>query len=114
MAKIYAPNKQYTGISASVPFANGVGETSIPHLMDWFKKHGYTVVLDATEEQLKLPYNEQEEDEQPQINILPGELETLKKEQLQVLADKLELEYTTKTTKEELVEMIKVAREMEE
>ncbi|MDF2513730.1 MAG: Uncharacterized protein K0S04_3596 [Herbinix sp.] len=34
MAKIYAPNKQYSGISASVVFVNGVG---------WFKDHGYEV-----------------------------------------------------------------------
>jgi hypothetical protein len=43
MAKIYAPNKQYTGVSASVPFVNGVGETADPHLIDWFRTHGYTV-----------------------------------------------------------------------
>lgn len=43
MAKIYAPNKQYSGISASVAFAKGVGETDNPHLIKWFKDHGYTV-----------------------------------------------------------------------
>ncbi len=43
MAKIQAPNKQYTGISAGVSFVNGVGETSDPHLIDWFRTHGYTV-----------------------------------------------------------------------
>ena len=47
MAKIYAPNKQYTGITASVGFAKGVGETSDPDLIDWFKTHGYTVEEDA-------------------------------------------------------------------
>ena len=43
MTKILCPNKQYTGVSASVPFMNGVGETDNPHVIDWFKKHGYTV-----------------------------------------------------------------------
>ena len=43
MAKVYAPNKEYTGISASVAFANGVGETDSPTLLYWFRKHGYTV-----------------------------------------------------------------------
>ena len=43
MAKIYAPNKQYTGISAGVSFINGVGETTDPHLIDWFKSKGYEV-----------------------------------------------------------------------
>ncbi len=41
--KIYSPNKDYTGISASVPFCGGVGETNDPYLIKWFKDHGYTV-----------------------------------------------------------------------
>ena len=41
--KIYSPNKEYTGVSASVPFCNGVGETNDPYLIGWFKKHGYKV-----------------------------------------------------------------------
>lgn len=44
MAKIYAPNKAYTGVSASVPFTNGVGESSNPALLGWFQEHGYKVV----------------------------------------------------------------------
>ncbi len=43
MAKIKAPNEQYTGISAGVPFVCGVGETDKPELLDWFKEHGYAV-----------------------------------------------------------------------
>ncbi len=41
--KVFAPNKQYTGTSASVPFLNGVGETEDPRLLHWFKSHGYEV-----------------------------------------------------------------------
>lgn len=41
--KVYSPNKEYTGISASVPFCNGTGETDDSHLIEWFKEHGYTV-----------------------------------------------------------------------
>ena len=41
--KIYSPNKKYTGMSASVPFCGGVGETDDPHLIQWFKDHGYKV-----------------------------------------------------------------------
>jgi hypothetical protein len=41
--KVYAPNKQYTGMSASVSFCNGLGETSNPHLLSWFRSHGYEV-----------------------------------------------------------------------
>lgn len=43
MAKIIAPNKQYSGISASVVFVNGIGETDKPELLEWFRGHGYAV-----------------------------------------------------------------------
>lgn len=41
--KVYAPNKNYTGVSASVTFCNGAGETDDPRLLDWFRDHGYEV-----------------------------------------------------------------------
>lgn len=41
--KIYSPNKKYCGVSASVTFVNGVGETDNPHLIKWFEAHGYKV-----------------------------------------------------------------------
>lgn len=44
MAKIICPNKEYTGISASVSFCNGKGETEDPRLIKWFEDRGYTVV----------------------------------------------------------------------
>lgn len=43
MAKIIAPNKEYTGVSASVSFVKGEGKTDNPHLIEWFKTHGYKV-----------------------------------------------------------------------
>lgn len=43
MAKIYAPNKQYTGISAGVPFAGGTAECEDPARLNWFREHGYQV-----------------------------------------------------------------------
>lgn len=43
MAKIVCPNEQYSGISASVAFTNGIGETDDRHLIDWFKSNGYEV-----------------------------------------------------------------------
>ena len=52
MAQIIAPNKDYTGESASVTFVKGVGETSDVYLIEWFRTHGYTVTEDeATEVQ---------------------------------------------------------------
>lgn len=50
MAQIIAPNKDYTGVSASVPFVKGVGETSDSYLIEWFKTHGYTVIEDEAAE----------------------------------------------------------------
>lgn len=44
MAKILTPNKDYTGVSASVSFCNGEGHTDKPHLIKWFKDHKYQVV----------------------------------------------------------------------
>jgi hypothetical protein len=49
MAKIYCKNKNFNGISASVNFVNGVGETKVSHLIFWFKENGYTVVEDKRE-----------------------------------------------------------------
>nr|DAW60014.1 MAG TPA: hypothetical protein [Caudoviricetes sp.] len=43
MAKILTPNKDYSGISASVPFINGVGYTDDEDLINWFEEHGYEV-----------------------------------------------------------------------
>ena len=48
MAKIYC-NQEFNGISASVEFIDGVGETKVSHLIDWFKESGYTVVEEKRE-----------------------------------------------------------------
>ena len=39
--KIYTPVKNATGVWCNVHFQNGVGETNDPHLIEWFKSHGY-------------------------------------------------------------------------
>ena len=57
--KIKSPNKDYTGVSASVPFCNGVGETEDPYLIQWFKDHGYEV--DETPEKASKEAVEKEE-----------------------------------------------------
>ena len=59
MAKIVAPNKSYTGVSASVAFCNGEGNTNNSVLIDWFRKHGYEVIEDVAEE-LKVPQQDDE------------------------------------------------------
>lgn len=49
MAKILTPNKDYSGISASVSFVNGVGYTDDEDLISWFEEHGYEVEVENTE-----------------------------------------------------------------
>jgi len=44
--KIYAPVKDANGVYASVRFVNGVGETDNPHLIEWFRSHGYKVPIE--------------------------------------------------------------------
>lgn len=44
MAKIYAMNKQYNGVSAGIKFTNGEAECADSFVLAWFKKHGYEVV----------------------------------------------------------------------
>lgn len=43
MAKIYAPNREYNGISAGVAFCKGMAQTEDARLLEWFKDHGYVV-----------------------------------------------------------------------
>jgi len=43
MARIYAPNKGYTGVKAGVSFLNGEGETNDKWLIQWFKSKGYKI-----------------------------------------------------------------------
>lgn len=64
MAQIIAPNNDYTGESASVPFVKGVGETSDAYLIEWFKEHGYTVIEDEAAE---VPSEDPETPEIPEI-----------------------------------------------
>ena len=63
MAKITAPNKHYNGVSATVPFVNGVGKTDNPHLINWFKSNGYTVEESETEIELKKKPKEKKQTE---------------------------------------------------
>ncbi len=76
MARIIAPNKNYNGISASITFRDGVGETGNPYLIKWFREHGYKV-----EEPLESGQN-QETSEPPGMN---PDMETFKEMNLDEL-----------------------------
>lgn len=86
MAIIKSPNKSYTGVSASVAFANGQGKTDNPHLKEWFKNHGYEV---------------EEEKANPSVPFESMTIDGLKK-----YADDLEIKYDPKVTKDELISII--------
>lgn len=69
MAKIYAPNKEYTGMSAGVSFCNGVGETDTPRILEWFKVHGYRVdePMEITEPEVPVIEDEDMDPEQAPV-----------------------------------------------
>lgn len=97
MAKVKAPNEQYTGISASVSFVNGVGETSDQALLDWFRSHGYEV----EEEVLK------EANENPE-----ADLDKMTAPQLKAYAEKNEIDLGDATKKEDILSAIKAAQQL--
>ena len=71
MAKIIAPAKGYSGVSASVEFQDGVGYTDKPYLIDWFVQRGYTVEEERPLE-AAVPLSRAEQD-QPRADAPPAE-----------------------------------------
>ncbi|HEX9993928.1 MAG TPA: hypothetical protein VGB14_13445, partial [Acidimicrobiales bacterium] len=45
---VRSPNPSYTGVSAGVSFADGVGYTDRTDQLGWFERHGYTVEKGGT------------------------------------------------------------------
>lgn len=43
MAKITAPNEEFTGKRGNIAFIDGVGETDDPNMLAYFRRHGYKV-----------------------------------------------------------------------
>ena len=83
--KIYAPVKDTNGVRASVRFVNGVGETDNPHLIEWFRSHGYRVEEITPTNLVIEPQNDEIEvvgDEVEAVNfedMTPNELRELAK-----------------------------------
>ena len=75
--KIYAPVKNATGVWCSVQFKNGVGETDNPHLISWFKEHGYRVEENQNFD-LEMQKNEEiSHNEAPKAEISTFDFETM-------------------------------------
>jgi len=104
--KIYAPVKNATGVWCSVHFKNGVGETKNPHLIDWFKKHGYRVegevnlVKEVVNDEVEVP-NDEVEAEVDFESMTPNQLREWMK------ANGLGSKIKNIRNKEKLIEIIK-------
>lgn len=96
MAKICSPNKSYTGVSASVAFSKGIGETEDKHLIEWFKEHGYTI----------------EETEQNQQSDNTGEkpIDEMTVDELKAYAEGKGIDLTGLTKKDDILNKIKVGK----
>lgn len=51
MAKITAPNREFTGKRGEVAFVDGVGESDDPTMLAYFKRHGYEIEGEGTSEE---------------------------------------------------------------
>ncbi|CAI3573423.1 hypothetical protein [Clostridium neonatale] len=105
MAKIIAPNKSYTGVSASVAFCNGEGNTTNPILIDWFKKHGYEVIEDAAEERVKVPPTDDE--------VREKQLSEMDAEELKAYAEEKGIDIGKATSEAGILEKIKESEDIE-
>lgn len=98
--KIYAPVKNYTGISANVQFVNGVGECNTPHVIEWFRSKGYRVEGDTLE-----TFVEEEKIKEELENL--ENLESKSNRELKDILDKKGIEYRAKANKAELIDLLK-------
>lgn len=95
MAKIIAPNKQYNGVSATVRFINGEGETDDAHLIKWFKSKGYEV------------------EEAQKDNTPPNQFEGKTLDELKAYAAEHNIDIGKATTEEGIIKKIEEAQKAE-
>lgn len=110
--KIYALNKNYNGISANVTFVNGVGETDRPHLIEWFRKHGYGI----EEIEQKLSDTEAETDEET-LEVMILSLDSIDKtdvEQLKAYANQKGIDIGQSTSARGILQKITAAEKQTE
>ena len=92
MAKIYAPNTEYTGLSASIVFINGVAECDNPNLIEWFRKKGYRIDEEQPEEVIFEDEGEPEKQSEEQPEEQPEEPEPAKRGRGRKLPEAEEIE----------------------
>ncbi|SDJ76580.1 hypothetical protein [Paenibacillus naphthalenovorans] len=112
MAKIQAPNKQYTGVSAGVSFVNGVGECSDPYLLQWFREHGYEVE-ETQESNPDLDSYEVEETQEsnPDLDSLNAKpIERMTVAELKEYADQNSINLGDATKKDDILMLIQASK----
>jgi hypothetical protein len=81
MAKIFAPNKDYSGISAGVHFVNGQGETEDESAIQWLLENGYSKEAESGEvgvpEEAEVEETDAEETEVEETEVEETEPEVL-------------------------------------
>lgn len=102
--KILAPNKSYTGVSASVTFCNGVGYTENKRLVEWFIDKGYKVI---DEDEVKSTLINDNKQNQERVD----QLEEMTIEELMLYAEEVGVDIGKATTKEGILKKIKEAEE---
>lgn len=105
--KILAPNKSYTGVSASVSFCNGVGYTENKRLVEWFIDHGYKVIDQDEVKQLEVSVSNDSKDKHV------DQLEGMTAEELMLYAEEVGVDLGKATTKEGILKKLKDAEKGE-
>lgn len=105
--KILAPNKSYTGVSASVSFCNGVGYTENKRLVEWFIDKGYKVIDEDEVKSILINENKQKLERVDQ-------LEEMTIEELMLYAEEVGVDIGKATTKEGILKKLKEAEEVSE
>lgn len=117
MAKVYAPNKAYNGITATVRFLQGEGETDNPKLLKWFEKKGYRVV----KEQSYILTDEKKVDESVQVldenaveqknnTSSTNEYENMNVDELKEIAKNLKVKGYSSMLRPELIEALQAKK----
>jgi|GEM_PF-414768 len=114
MAKVIAPNQQYSGLSAGVMFVNGIGETDNEHLLQWFEEKGYTVVYPEVENVSENMNQQSDTPDDPNQQQPDTQIEKMSVAQLKEYAAANEIDLGEAAKKEEILAAIQNAQQIVE